>query len=221
MTNLGAQALSLGNVSLGGTESERLRDHRRNVFRTHARLRAELHDQRAFHAGRDGHENREHHRARQRTGRNLTIALSGTGVAANAGPTGPTGTTGGQGATGASGATGPTGPTGPTGARGPAGADGQVILVTCTTSTKTVNHKPKKVTKCTSRPVPTPTTFTASVLERASLGRHGFVYASGTAEKGRVVLHTIRALAAGRYTLTLVRGHGRYAVVHRTAVELP
>lgn len=157
-------------------------------------------------------------------GEHLAIALGGTGVAANAGPSGPSGPTGLTGTTGAQGATGPTGaagPTGPTGARGPAGADGQVILVTCTTSIKTVNHKPKKVTKCTSRPVPTPTTFTASVLKRASLGRHGFVYASGTAEKGRVVLHARRALAAGRYTLTLVRGHGRYAVVHRTAIELP
>ena len=150
-----------------------------------------------------------------------TIALTGTGVAANAGPTGATGPSGTNGAQGPTGPTGAAGPTGPTGPRGPAGQDGQVILVTCTTTTKTVNHKPKKVTKCTSRKVPTPTTFTASVLERASLGRHGFVYASGTAEKGRIVLHARRALAAGRYTLTLVRGRGRHAVVRRTAVELP
>ncbi|HTC72293.1 MAG TPA: choice-of-anchor D domain-containing protein, partial [Solirubrobacteraceae bacterium] len=154
-------------------------------------------------------------------GEHLTIALGGIGVAANAGPTGQAGQSGAAGAQGAAGAAGAAGPTGSAGARGPAGANGQVILVTCTSTTKTVNHKPKKVTKCTSRPVPTPTTFTASVLERASLGRHGFVYASGTAEKGRVVLNARRALAAGRYTLTLVRGHGRYAVVHRTAVELP
>ncbi len=154
-------------------------------------------------------------------GEHLTIELGGTGVAANAGPTGPTGpsgASGGQGATGAGGAAGPTGATGPAGQQGPSG---QVILVTCTTTTKTVHHKPKKTTKCTSRPVPTPTTFTLTSIERAWLGRHGFLYASGTAEKGRVVLHARRALAAGRYTLTLVRGRGRHAVVHRTAVELP
>ena len=85
--------------------------------------------------------------------------------------------------------------------------------MTCTTSIKTVNHKPKKVTKCKTRAVPSPTTFTSDVLERATLGRRGFIFASGTAEKGRVVLHATRALAAGRYTLTLVRGRGRYAVV--------
>jgi hypothetical protein len=154
-------------------------------------------------------------------GEQLTIALGGAGVAANAGPTGQNGQSGATGAQGAAGATGAAGPNGPAGARGPAGQDGQVILVTCTSTTKTVNHKPKKVTKCKSRPVPSPTTFTASVLERASLGRHGFVYARGTAEKGRVVLHATRALAAGRYTLTLIRGHGTHAVVHRTPIELP
>ncbi|MCW3020088.1 MAG: Kelch domain protein [Solirubrobacterales bacterium] len=147
-----------------------------------------------------------------------TIALTGTGMAADAGPTG---TNGSSGAAGAQGATGPTGATGATGARGPAGQDGQVILVTCTTTTKTVNHKPKKVTKCTSRSVPTPTTFTSTSIERAWLDRRGLVYASGTAEKGRVVLHARRALVAGRYMLTLVRGRGRHAVVRRTAVELP
>jgi hypothetical protein len=96
-----------------------------------------------------------------------------------------------------------------------------VILVTCTTTTRTVNHKPKKTTKCTSRPVPTPTTFTSTSIERATLGRHGFVYAIGTARKGRVVLRATRALSAGRYTLTLVSGRGRHAVVRRMAVELP
>jgi hypothetical protein len=220
VTNVGAQALALGNVSLGGTDpgdfaitaetcSGRSLGYEQSctisVHFTPAATGA-----RAASLTVPGNEAGE-----------LTIALTGTGVAANAGPTGSTGPSGITGAQGATGATGAAGPTGPTGARGPAGADGQVILVTCTTSTKTVNHKPKKVTKCKSRSVPTPTTFTASVLERASLGRHGFVYASGTAEKGRVVLHAPRALAAGRYTLTLVRGRGRHAVVHRTAVELP
>jgi hypothetical protein len=219
VTNVGAQALALGKVSLAGTDSgdftiaaetcsgRTLSYEQSCTISVHFTPTAT--GVRTASLTAPDNEPAE-----------LTIALTGTGVAANAGPTGPTGPAGptGQAATGPTGAAGPTGSTG---ARGPSGADGQVILVTCTSSTKTVNHKPKKVTKCTSRPVPTPTTFTSSVLERASLGRHGLVYASGTAEKGRVVLHAIRALAAGHYTLTLVRGHGRYAVVHRTAVELP
>jgi hypothetical protein len=150
-----------------------------------------------------------------------TIPLSGTGVAANAGPAGANGAKGENGSNGSNGSTGPAGPAGPTGPRGAAGVPGQVILVTCTTSTKTVNHKPKKVTKCTTRPVPSPTTFASDSLARATLGRHGFVYATGTANKGRVVLHATRALRSGRYTLTLVSGRGRHAVVRRVAVELP
>ncbi len=139
------------------------------------------------------------------------IALSGTGVAANSGPTG---------AAGPAGASGPAGATGATGPAGPKGAAGQVDLVTCTTSTKTVNHKPKKVTKCTSRQVSSPATFTSDSEVRASLGRRGYVYATGTVSGGRVLLRATRALAAGRYTLTLVSGRGRHARVRRMAVEL-
>lgn len=69
------------------------------------------------------------------------VALSGTGIAPDPGPTGPTGATGGTGdtgatgdtgvtgttgATGATGATGETGPIGPTGTTGPIGATGEV-----------------------------------------------------------------------------------------------
>lgn len=157
----------------------------------------------------------------------LSISLSGTAGALPEGPVGPTGPAGNTGPTGLTGSTGPTGPIGPTGATGPTGpkgatgTPGQVILVTCTTSTKTVNHKPKKVTKCTTRPVPSPTTFTSDALARATLGRHGFTYATGTASKGRVVLHARRPLSAGRYTLTLVSGHGSHALVRRMAVDLP
>lgn len=140
------------------------------------------------------------------------IALSGTGVAANAGPTGPTGATG---------PTGPTGATGATGPVGPKGTAGQIDLVTCTTSTKTVNHKKKTVTKCTSKIVSSPATFTSDSEARATLGRRGYVYATGTVSGGRVLLRATRALPAGRYTLTLVRGHGRHARVRRLAVELP
>ncbi len=137
-----------------------------------------------------------------------------TVIVQNSGPTGSTGATG---PTGPAGATGPVGATGATGPRGP---EGQVDLVTCTTSTKTVNHKPKKVTKCTSRQVPSPATFTSDSEVRASLGRHGYVYATGTVSGGRVLLHADRVLPSGRYTLTLVSGHGRHARVRRMSVAL-
>lgn len=139
------------------------------------------------------------------------IKLTGTGVTSAMGfkgETGPKGETGARGAVGATGATGPRGP------------EGQVDLVTCTTSTQTVKHKPKKVTRCTSRQVSSPATFTSDGEERASLGRHGFVYATGTVSHGRVLLHADRVLPSGRYTLTLVSGHGRRARVRRMAVEL-
>ncbi len=144
----------------------------------------------------------------------LSISLSGT---AGGLPQGPIGPIGGIGPAGPAGATGPAGPTGATGARG---APGQVDLVTCTTSTTTVKHKPKKVTKCTSRQVSSPATFTSDSEVRATLGRRGFVFATGWASGGRVQLHATRALAAGRYTLTLVSGHGRRARVRRSTVEL-
>lgn len=221
LTNVGAQALALGGIALGGTDpgdfavAAETCAGRTLAFGQSCTISVR------FTPAATGARTASIIVADNEPSEHLTIALTGTGVAANAGPTGATGAAGANGAQGATGPTGAAGPTGPTGPRGPAGQDGQVILVTCTTTTKTVNHKPKKVTKCTSRKVPTPTTFTASALERASLGRHGFVYASGTAQKGRVVLHARRALAAGRYTLTLIRGRGRHAVVRRTAVELP
>ena len=52
------------------------------------------------------------------------IALNGTGVAANSGPTGPAGPTGPTGPTGSAGPTGPTGSIGPTGQAGINGANG-------------------------------------------------------------------------------------------------
>jgi streptogramin lyase len=156
----------------------------------------------------------------------LTVAATSqalTVIAQNSGPTGATGSTGATGPSGGSGATGATGPAGASGASGPAGPRGlagQIDLVTCTTSTKTVKGKPKTVTKCTSRPVPSPATFTSDSEARATLGRRGHLYATGTAEHGRVLLHATRALPSGRYTLTLTSGHGRHTLVRRLAVEL-
>jgi hypothetical protein len=228
VTNLGAQALTISSVSLNSPEDFAITSEscagRTLSFAQSCTISV------LFTPVSAGLEEAAITLADNEGSGSTAIKLTGTGVVAGTGPKGEKGETGAKGANGANGtngtngATGATGVTGATGAIGPqgaAGTPGQVILVTCTTSTKTVNHKPKKVTKCTTRPVPSPTTFTSDSLARATLGRHGFVYATGTASKGRVVLHATRALSAGRYTLTLVSGRGRHAVVRRMAVELP
>jgi hypothetical protein len=224
ITNVGAQALSIGTPSLSGGEFALAGEScagRTLAFEQSCTIAAR------FTPSATGLKEAKITLPDNEPSGSATIALSGTGVAADTGPKGEAGSTGPKGEAGATSATGPAGPTGATGATGPTGptgatgTPGQVILVTCTTSTKTVNHKPKKVTKCTTRPVPSPTTFTSDALARATLGRHGFIYATGTASKGRVVLHARRALDAGRYTLTLVSGHGSHALVRRMAVELP
>jgi streptogramin lyase len=153
----------------------------------------------------------------------LTVSATSpalTVIAQNSGPAGANGANGATGATGASGASGASGATGASGPAGPRGLAGQIDLVTCTTSTKTVKHKPKAITKCTSRPVPSPATFTSDSEARATLGRRGHLYATGTASAGRVLLHATRTLPAGGYTLTLTSGHGRHTLVRRLVVEL-
>jgi Kelch motif/Collagen triple helix repeat (20 copies) len=57
------------------------------------------------------------------------IALSGTGVAANSGPTGPQGPTGAQGPAGSQGSAGAQGPAGPEGATGQTGTQGPVGMI--------------------------------------------------------------------------------------------
>lgn len=218
ITNVGAQALSIGTPSLGGGEFALAGEScagRTLAFEQSCTVAVR------FTPSATGLKEAKITLPDNEPSGSAMIALSGTGVAADTGPKGETGSTGPKGETGATSATGPAGATGATGPKGATGTPGQVILVTCTTSTKTVNHKPKKVTKCTTRPVPSPTTFTSDALARATLGRHGFTYATGTASKGRVVLHARRPLSAGRYTLTLVSGHGSHALVRRMAVDLP
>jgi hypothetical protein len=57
--------------------------------------------------------------------------------------------------------------------------------------------------RCRSRLATGPATFTAPRRARACLTRHGRMYATGTARRGRLVLHSHRRLRAGHYTLTL------------------
>jgi collagen triple helix repeat protein len=136
-----------------------------------------------------------------------SVALTGVGVPANAGPTGLQGSTGPQGSAGAQ---GPQGPQGPTGAQGTAGKNGQIRLVTCTVTTR--HHKKRKT--CTTRTITGTATFTTSVAH-ATLTRNGIIYATGTATRTRLTLDATRRVPAARYTLTLTHRVGHRKVVTR------
>jgi hypothetical protein len=157
-----------------------------------------------------------------------SVSLSGTGGSlpegpqgevGPEGPEGPGGSAGAAGATGSSGSTGPAGPTGPagaTGAAGPQGPAGQVELVTC----RTVAHhgrKKRRRKKCTTKLVSGPVRITTtSGRARATLMRHGRVYARGTSR----LLRATRIVPAGRYTLRLsYRGRTRNVAVEVSAVD--
>ena len=107
---------------------------------------------------------------------------------------------------GAAGAAGAQGPAGPAGAQGGAGPAGKIELVTCT--------KVKGKQHCRTKLVSGTVKFTTTGLAaQATLSRHGVVYAAGTvrAAHGRMSLRLlpVRRLRPGRYTLTLISGHGR------------
>ena len=166
-----------------------------------------------------------------------TVALSGTGVAANSGPTGPTGPAGPTGSTGPTGpkgvggATGSAGKTGASGARGPAGPpgkNGQVELVTCKTVVKRVRgkHKKRPATRqvCTTKTVTGPVMFKTAAVARAELSRGRVVYATGvatrTSEHPGLELSFTRKFRAGRYTLTQRWRTGRTSHIMRQTIML-
>jgi hypothetical protein len=127
-----------------------------------------------------------------------------TAVFLKAGTEGPAGGTGSAGEKGAGGATGAQGSTG---AQGPAGPAGKIELVTC----RTVKGKQR----CTAKLVSGTAKFTvAGQSARATLSRHGVVYAAGTARIAHrsmsLRLLPVRQLRPGRYTLTLISGTGRH-----------
>jgi hypothetical protein len=132
------------------------------------------------------------------------VALTGLGVAANAGPAG------------AKGPAGPAGPLGPAGPAGPAGKAGQILLVTCTVTTR--NHKKHKT--CKTRTITGTQTFTTSIAH-ARLVRNGIVYATGTATRARLTLHTTRRVPAARYTLILTQKvDRRRTITTRVAIRI-
>ncbi len=116
-----------------------------------------------------------------------TIALNGTGVAANTGPQGTPGQTG---------------PQGTPGQTGPQGKSGEVEVITC--KTVTVHHK--RTQRCTGKLASGPVKFTTSIVAQATLSRHRTTYARGVDLIGRgreLLLTTGTKLRPGRYTLTL------------------
>ena len=127
-----------------------------------------------------------------------TIAISGTGVAANSGPAGTPG---------------------PQGVPGPRGPAGQIELVTCRVVTGTVNRHGKRihVTRqlCTAKLLGGPVTFTTTGALSASLDRGRTVYAVGIARRTRrdtqLLLTPRRPVRPGRYSLR---------VLHRGAVTV-
>lgn len=136
-------------------------------------------------------------------GAEVTAVFLKSGSTGTEGPEGPQGPAGTPGAQGPAGKPGPQGPAGTPGPQGPAG---QIELVSC----KKKNGKQHCTTKLVSGSV----SFTTGLsMERATLSRHGSVYATGTAHiarGGRIHLRLLprRALRVGRYTLTLVSGAG-------------
>jgi Collagen triple helix repeat (20 copies)/Kelch motif len=161
-----------------------------------------------------------------------SIPLSGTGVAANSGPTGPAGPTGPTGPAGSNGSTGSTGLAGSTGAvgtkgetgaqgplgltgaqglLGPTGSAGQIELVTCKPATTGKGKHKKTLLKCTTKLTSSPVKFTTAVASSlAVLSRGRVIYATGSAgrlgNKTKLQLTPRRQLGRGTYTLTLTNG---------------
>lgn len=142
------------------------------------------------------------------------VLLRGRGVNAPEGaqgPPGPKGDPGAAGPAGPAGAAGAPGAAGPAGAQGPAGpqgAPGRDAEVRCT-------PKQKSSRKVTATCV---VTYKSAGAARAKLTRAGKVFARGSARSGRrLKLRSARALAPGRYRLTLrFAGSGKRVV--RTVV---
>lgn len=106
---------------------------------------------------------------------------------------------------------------------GPRGPSGEIRLVNCVTTTKTVvqhgrRHKVRSQT-CTTRTITGTATFNTSA--RAVLARGHRIYATGEEERGRVLLHDLRSIPAGRYLLALTSRVDGRARVLRLTVTLP
>jgi hypothetical protein len=144
------------------------------------------------------------------------LALTGNGVAANAGPAGAAGGTGPAGADGATGPVGPSGATGATGAPGAAGATGprgatgppgRNAVVTCKVS-KPRNKKGEVTVKvtCTVKPA----SARGKVTVRLRRGTKTVARGTDTLRKGKVSasLSSRNKVKPGRYALDLTFSDG-------------
>jgi hypothetical protein len=134
-----------------------------------------------------------------------SIALSGEGVPANAGPQGPIGPQGNSGTNGATGAQGPP---------GPAGQNGRVELITCKSATTGKGKHKKTVQRCTTSLTSSPIKITtAGASTAAVLSRGKTVYATGSATRSgkqtKLLLTPRQRIGKGRYMLTLTHGPER------------
>jgi hypothetical protein len=166
----------------------------------------------------------------------ISVALSGTGIPANHGPTGPAGLTGSTGPTGtagtigvvgATGAIGSQGPLGKTGATGQEGPAGKVEIVKCAlvpAHGKSAKGR-KRVYACTTSFVSRPVKLGTGASARASLSRGGHTYAVGTVQRARrvqwVVLSASAAVAPGKYTLTITRASEKSRSTTRRTITIP
>ena len=100
---------------------------------------------------------------------------------------------------------------------------GQIELVSCQTVTATVKTRGKKRTvtrrTCTTKLVSGTVTFAATQAS-ARLTRGGALYATGTANQIRLVLHTRRPVHPGRYTLILRHRDGRRTITNRRQITI-
>jgi hypothetical protein len=154
-----------------------------------------------------------------------TIALTGVGVAPNAGPTGPqgppgaTGAQGATGATGAQGATGATGAQGATGATGPRGPQGPPGQPACQASGSTNLTCVVLIAPATWKITRSSATLRYTLMQGQTVYAHGsqVLRRDGTA---RIVLHSRRHLRAGRYRLTLQLTSGRHHLLISRSVTI-
>lgn len=98
---------------------------------------------------------------------------------------------------------------------------GKIELLRC----KILKQGKKRVQQCTTKLVSGPVKFTTSGLAaRATLSRHGVVFAAGIAsgKHGRLSLRltSLRKLLPGRYTLTLISGSGRHQRIRHESFTL-
>jgi hypothetical protein len=134
------------------------------------------------------------------------------------GSTGAQGPAGAQGATGSTGATGATGPAGPTGPAGREGPAGKVEVVTC--------MKKDGRQMCTTRLLSGPVKFTtAGYTARATLSRHGRVFATGALRIAGGHIEFLSSdphvrLPHGRYTLTFSRTTDKHTTETREAIAI-